>query len=693
LCAAALSFGATAFAQDFEPSVPLIDSYNNTSVAADFNNNGHLDIYYSGTHQTEWCFPWNYRIGGGDEAGTIMVYNNGDGTFTFDWNNPVNYEDPTFNPDSYVEGQQNNTYMHLPTHTIAPVGRGYTIALDYNNDGLLDILTFSLNDAGGWYEGWWYYWDGVGNEELGSDVASELRTPRRHEKLTLYQNLGNGRFKMVQNSGLIEDCSPNQMSNTPVAVGDYDRDGYVDIIVTGYLRGWAEQDANENFRRTRFVKLYHNNGKVAEGENQFSEVKIADVVGGTWTIEQAEGEGDDKVVIVPAQELPGEFPNICGNVQFADINNDGYLDIVISGYGTIHDEVYKNDAAITRVFAYVPETGRFKDVTTMDASQRILGFDDSPLVVADFNKDGSLDLLMAGYTWAHSAGWLSAIFLNQNNEAAYSAGPGQMPYNGDLGLPGDQGSRIYATDMDGDGNLDLIYVNKGRNIYYGTDGLSFEKESYDDVLLNKMDNAHWSNVADFNGDGVADIIIFGERTNDDNGAAINPNPNATRIFYNTMTEATAPVAPTNVKYSQADGKISITWDYDTDAAISDNLAYNVVVRYKDGSMSSILPADPETGFVKVSEGRHTALRPNVKEYTLKNSNEVEGVGVQAISLNNFTASPFTAAGNTSSGIANIEIDENAPVVYYNLQGIRIANPAKGDLVVKVQGGKAVKTVF
>ena len=48
----------------------------------------------------------------------------------------------------------------------------------------------------------------------------------------------------------------------------------------------------------------------------------------------------------------------------------------------------------------------------------------------------------------------------------------------------------------------------------------------------------------------------------------------------------------------------------------------------------------------------------------------------------------------SDGVESIigDINENAPVEYYNLQGIRVNEPAKGQLVIKRQGNKAVKVV-
>ncbi len=48
-----------------------------------------------------------------------------------------------------------------------------------------------------------------------------------------------------------------------------------------------------------------------------------------------------------------------------------------------------------------------------------------------------------------------------------------------------------------------------------------------------------------------------------------------------------------------------------------------------------------------------------------------------------------------SGVNGIEIDndENAPAEYFNLQGIRVANPAQGNIYIKRQGSKVSKILF
>ena len=44
---------------------------------------------------------------------------------------------------------------------------------------------------------------------------------------------------------------------------------------------------------------------------------------------------------------------------------------------------------------------------------------------------------------------------------------------------------------------------------------------------------------------------------------------------------------------------------------------------------------------------------------------------------------------TGSGVEEIELNNNAPIEYYNLQGVKVANPQSG-VFIKVQGGKATK---
>ena len=49
------------------------------------------------------------------------------------------------------------------------------------------------------------------------------------------------------------------------------------------------------------------------------------------------------------------------------------------------------------------------------------------------------------------------------------------------------------------------------------------------------------------------------------------------------------------------------------------------------------------------------------------------------------------AGDTTA-IEEVEAEEEAPVEYYNIQGVRVVNPEKG-LYIKRQGNKVTKVIL
>ena len=44
-----------------------------------------------------------------------------------------------------------------------------------------------------------------------------------------------------------------------------------------------------------------------------------------------------------------------------------------------------------------------------------------------------------------------------------------------------------------------------------------------------------------------------------------------------------------------------------------------------------------------------------------------------------------------TGVEDVTVDENAPVEYYNLQGVRVANPENG-IYIRRQGSKVSKVL-
>ncbi|MDE6120184.1 MAG: hypothetical protein K2F63_00175, partial [Muribaculaceae bacterium] len=56
------------------------------------------------------------------------------------------------------------------------------------------------------------------------------------------------------------------------------------------------------------------------------------------------------------------------------------------------------------------------------------------------------------------------------------------------------------------------------------------------------------------------------------------------------------------------------------------------------------------------------------------------------------ASKITLPSDFTAGISNIVADSNAPVEYFNLQGLRVQNPEAGQILIRRQGEKVSKII-
>lgn len=53
---------------------------------------------------------------------------------------------------------------------------------------------------------------------------------------------------------------------------------------------------------------------------------------------------------------------------------------------------------------------------------------------------------------------------------------------------------------------------------------------------------------------------------------------------------------------------------------------------------------------------------------------------------------YSPATEGVTGVESVAVDANAPAVYYNLQGVRVANPVAGQVYIMVQGNKTAKVI-
>ena len=634
---------------------PFYRTHRTNSVAADFTGNGYLDLFYGGqldSYLGKAGWEWQMQ--------SNLFKNNGDGTWTKD---APDYEFVEYQEENPETGQMEDKTRYdrvWPEHGVIGASHAQYAALDYNNDGLVDLLVFGHHE-----------WDVF-------DYGNLLTDEQKQGYLFLYKNLGEGKFELVPEATFPvmrphagDDNNGGSYSHA-IAVGDYDRDGYVDICVTGYYPV-KENDTDPG----RAILLYRN----INGTGAFQDMKIAETRGGVWTKEIKDEDTGD--VIVPKQELTGHFLTMKGNVIFADVNNDGWLDIVAVGQAENNcDEIHIYDAGNTGK-VYLNQNGeKFIDATP--TSPAFYTLRNGAADLADFDGDGYLDLFMTG--WGdYGYNWNAFIFPNTADETFENIYDEPMQC-AELGLDGTENTQHIITDFDGDGILDVCFANE--KLYLGNIMGSFT-HLQEDVIWHNRNNEAGIGI-DIDNNGFADIFRHGYVWSDyDLNGEGNPGTWTTYVgLYknNCEEEAEVPAAPENVTAEIDGDKLVITWEGEEDPTT----AYNLFVKYADGSIYTLLPADPETGFVKVGYNRISALRPNITEYTLPAPTGDVTVGVQTISTYNTTFSPFTTA--TTAGINSVAADKAiaGDDVYYNLQGIRVANPTQGNIYIKVSNGTATK---
>lgn len=184
-----------------------------------------------------------------------------------------------------------------------------------------------------------------------------------------------------------------------------------------------------------------------------------------------------------------------GSVHFADVDNDNDLDILVTGTDASyvrHTKLFINDG-----------TGYF----TEDLSHGITGVSYSDADFGDIDGDGDLDLIITG----ESPTFLTELYLND--------GAGNFSLvNGTSFSPG-RGGEIKFFDSDGDGDLDILvsggnvnptdentdlYINDGNGNFTVDNSLGI-----DDFRASSFD------IADIDNDGDLDVIMNGRRNSTD----------------------------------------------------------------------------------------------------------------------------------------------------------------------------------
>lgn len=167
--------------------------------------------------------------------------------------------------------------------------------------------------------------------------------------------------------------------------------------------------------------------------------------------------------------------------QFADVDNDGYLDLFI--INTISNRLYHNIG-----------DGTFQDVSAAAGLDSIQG--SQKMIFADFDLEGDLDIFLATSS-------KNKLYRN-NLDGTYTEIAEEAGINGKDIVSRDMG----FGDFDDDGDMDLIVINKsGSNRYYDNLRQGFFRDITDNSGLITEETSGALAVCDYNHDGYLDLFI------------------------------------------------------------------------------------------------------------------------------------------------------------------------------------------
>jgi hypothetical protein len=319
---------------------------NYAAATADFNGDGKADAVVTN-----------------NQNNTVSVLiGNGDGTFTrTDYavgNNPVGVAIGDFNNDKKLDLAVANYCSATKCDTTS----GSLSILLGNGDGTFQAAT-SIALAGN------PYWIAAAdmNNDKKLDLIVSQQAPFGTPQVAVLLGNNDGTFGAAMETNLVLG-GPTQL-----AVGDYNKDGKLDVAVSGANTVEVRLgNGDGTFGSASDISVFDATGIVTADLNKDKNLDLIVGSGGSGAavfVLLGNGDGTFKTAV----SYPGDAFVV--SVAAADVNGDGKLDVVATGE-------YGADVWIAN-----------GDGTLQSYNSYAIGGSSNGLAVADWNKDGALDIL------------------------------------------------------------------------------------------------------------------------------------------------------------------------------------------------------------------------------------------------------------------------------------------------------------
>ena len=302
---------------------------------------------------------------------------------------------------------------------------------------------------------------------------------------------------IIESTRLTKVDSPFEgVENGKVSWGDYDRDGDMDLLLMGQgsdgtITNVYRNDGNDESGNPKFVNTNQNFTKYIGGDIEF-----VDVDQDGWLDVAVTGVSPQGRISELYMNRNGEFFELNtdyvveglsqSDMEWADLDDDSDQDLIITG-------IDSNNQTQSYYYTNLGNFNFFKEELFRDQSE---GVQRGEIDIVDRDKDGDNDLFISGVNNNEN------IRRMEFNNTYYYYNP-----QNNVGTGLADGNTEYL-DIDGDGELDYLTIGRrednSEQVFVESNLMTFN--------LPSLKNTDFD-FADYNNDGMSDLIITGEDQN------------------------------------------------------------------------------------------------------------------------------------------------------------------------------------